>query len=425
MGWVCACCLGAGALLMPIPSMAVLFYSTGTVSHNTNAPTGSLQDSGWQYQGRFRNATNHKYLGTPISWHYFITARHISDVAVGEPFYFGGTTYTTTFKTNLTNCDLTLWKVDQAFPYYAPIYAQTINSNDPLIVFGRGTRRGAAVYVNGAIKGWRWGAKDYVMRWGQNLVESMTTVSGPYGANEPVIKADFDENGVTNECMLSVKDSGGAVFIEDSVDGRWKLAGINSYVSPSTFSTNLSYSPVFSAAVFDYSFKVSDAEKLYTGVGIYAQEGLYPASQPVSFYSSHVAAHLAEIQTILGDEYDADGDGMPDWWEVLHGGDATSMVATNSNDSDEFTNFQEWIADTDPTDGDSYFKMGLYTNVTSLSFTSSTNREYEIEYRLNLADSNETWMTEVSWFQPLSTQAVKTVAAPTSNRFFRVQARLP
>ncbi len=404
---------------------AVLFYSTGDPSYNTNAPTGGLVDSGWQYQGRFRNTSNDKYLGTPISAHFFITARHISSPAVGEPFYFNGTTYTTTSKSNLAGCDLTIWEVDGAFPYYAPIYSKTINNDDPLVVFGRGTQRGVAVYVNGDVKGWQWGAKDFVMRWGENRVTDVITLTGAYGSSEPVIKVDFDASGSTNECMLSDKDSGGAVFIQDSTDGRWKLAGINSYVSPNTFSYNATFTPTFTAAVFDYSFKVSDSEKLYLGVGQYAQQGgSIPASHPASFYSSHVAAHLAEIQAVLGDDYDADGDGLPDWWETQYGGDATSMVATNDLDGDHFSNYEEWIADTVPTNGSSFFSMGVYSNATRLVFTSSTNREYEIQRRLDLGDTNEVWGTEISWFTASDSQTVKTVTAPSSNHFYRIQARL-
>ncbi|MCF7818163.1 MAG: hypothetical protein K9M54_09805 [Kiritimatiellales bacterium] len=275
------------------------------------------------------------------------------------------------------------------------------------------------------MKGWKWGTKDFVMRWGHNLVKAMTTITGPYGSSEPVIQTDFDASGGTNECMLSDKDSGGAIFIQDTDDGLWKLAGINSYINPSTFSYNSSFTPTFTAAIFDYSFKLIDSEKLYVNVNSYAKEGLYPTVYPASFYSSHVGAHLTEIQSILGDAYDQDADGLPDWWETLYVGDALSMVATNDSDSDGFSDYEEWLADTVPTNGNSFLEIGSYTNATSLVFGSSTNRKYLVEYRADLADTNAIWLTELDWFDVTNSPTIKTVTTLTTNRFYRVRAKLP
>lgn len=51
---------------------AVLFYSTSDPIHNTTAPTGSLTNSGWQYEGEWNG-----FLGTAIAPRYFITAKHV------------------------------------------------------------------------------------------------------------------------------------------------------------------------------------------------------------------------------------------------------------------------------------------------------------------------------------------------------------
>ena len=52
---------------------AVILEGTGNPSYNTNAPTGSLTNSGWQYEGLWSSF----YLGTPIAPNFFITAHHI------------------------------------------------------------------------------------------------------------------------------------------------------------------------------------------------------------------------------------------------------------------------------------------------------------------------------------------------------------
>jgi parallel beta-helix repeat protein len=48
---------------------------------------------------------------------------------------------------------------------------------------------------------------------------------------------------------------------------------------------------------------------------------------------------------------DVDGDGLPDNWELEHFGDLNES-ATDDNDNDGFTNLEEYIAGTDPTDPD-------------------------------------------------------------------------
>ncbi|GEM_PF-2268341 len=52
---------------------------------------------------------------------------------------------------------------------------------------------------------------------------------------------------------------------------------------------------------------------------------------------------------------DTDNDGLPDSWELEHSGGITNMVPSAHNDSDGFTNLEEWIAYTDPTDELSFF----------------------------------------------------------------------
>jgi hypothetical protein len=54
---------------------------------------------------------------------------------------------------------------------------------------------------------------------------------------------------------------------------------------------------------------------------------------------------------------DADGDGLPDWWEIAHGLDPTSASGINGRngdfDHDGWTNIEEYINSTDPADDSS------------------------------------------------------------------------
>ncbi|NCC52314.1 MAG: hypothetical protein EOM20_14005 [Spartobacteria bacterium] len=56
----------------------------------------------------------------------------------------------------------------------------------------------------------------------------------------------------------------------------------------------------------------------------------------------------------MDDDYDMDDDGLPDDWELLHGGDETSMSPTGDPDEDGYDNLSEYEAGSDPNDPDSY-----------------------------------------------------------------------
>src|ERR1017187_7695287 len=79
---------------------AVLFESTGDPAHNTNAPSGTLTDSGWEYEGFWDTSlelsTNFypvgNFLGTPIAPQFFISAAHVFGTT-NNVFVFQGVTY--------------------------------------------------------------------------------------------------------------------------------------------------------------------------------------------------------------------------------------------------------------------------------------------------------------------------------------------
>ncbi len=58
-----------------------------------------------------------------------------------------------------------------------------------------------------------------------------------------------------------------------------------------------------------------------------------------------------------GQYFDLDGDGMPNWWERIYSGNITSFAASIDGDMDWHSNLEEYIANTDPTDPDSVFKV--------------------------------------------------------------------
>jgi hypothetical protein len=132
----------------------------------------------------------------------------------------------------------------------------------------------ATVTTNAVPKGWKAGASDSVMRWGQSQVVAV----GRF------IVGAFDKNGGADQAYLSGGDSSGAVFIQDN--GLWKLAGINYGI--------------------DGPFGVTPTESFYGA--IYDETGLYVGGWlapndgqvlPACFYATRISSRLSWIQSIL------------------------------------------------------------------------------------------------------------------------------
>ncbi|HXT42021.1 MAG TPA: hypothetical protein VN887_18575, partial [Candidatus Angelobacter sp.] len=245
--------LCASLWLGATPVNAVLVYSTGDPNHNTTAPTGSLANSGWQFEGIWGS-----FLGTPIAPKYFLTAEHIGG-SVGDIFTFNGVQYTTTAVYDDPSSDLRIWRVCGTFPTFAQIYTNSDEQGRGLVVIGRGTQRGGEVTTTnflGTVKtnGWFWGPSDGVERWGTNVVaNSSFDGDGVLGSGlGQLLQTTFDETGGPDECHLSVGDSAGGVFIKDGA--VWKLAGINYAVDgPYNTSNTNGDTNAFNAAIFDGS----------------------------------------------------------------------------------------------------------------------------------------------------------------------------
>ncbi len=271
------------ALSLPRVAVAVLFYSTADPAYNTNAPTGVLTNSGWQFQGRWG-----LFLGTVIAPKYFITAAHVGGIA-GDFFHFRGVDYSAIALFDDPNSDLRLWRICGTFPGYADLYSSSNETGQAVVVFGRGTQRGEEVVVPGAVstslKGWQWGPQDGIQRWGTNLVSSISSASSA----GDLLKCNFDASGGPNEAHLSVGDSGGGVFIKEGA--VWKLAGIN-YAVDSPYNTNASGAG-FNAAIFDEG----GLYKQLAGNWVLTPD--LPQDLPGGFYATRVSAHLTWINSVV------------------------------------------------------------------------------------------------------------------------------
>ncbi len=203
-----------------------------------------------QYVGTFGSS-----LGTPISSKYFVTAYHVNTNSTNDYsfVYNNGSNIPIVYDVHMAghSNDLAIWEIvdpNQAFDLFAPVYTCQDEVGSALVTLGRGVARGTSVEMNG-LRGWTWSAgRDGVLSWGTNTV-SVAFDNGTEFPAGSVFAFDFNNNGDPNEGTFSSFDSGGATFVFDPVDQKFKLAGVNSGVT-SQFSESPS-SGYFDASLFD------------------------------------------------------------------------------------------------------------------------------------------------------------------------------
>ncbi len=116
----------------------------------------------------------------------------------------------------------------------------------------------------------------------------------------------------------------------------------------------------------------------------------------------------------------------PEWWLAAHGWtNDFDAAATNDAEPDGYPSWQEYIADTDPTNDASYPRVGLITtfgtNQPILDWPASTGRLYQIHLCDDLVGGP--WTT-----QELSLGAdtwTDTNPPPATNRYYRIAPLLP
>lgn len=380
-----------------VGGVEAVIVAGGDGTQNTTSPAGG---QGWDYVGRINHAT--KYSGvTYISNNWFITANHIKVLDNPTGVILGGSTYSidpnswTRLKNSANgDADLTMFRVvggTVGLPGLTVRSSATSNGSG-LTMIGNGMDRAAtqttwnSSWVEGgkptAYTGYKWFSTAN-KRWGTNTKDlDAGLVSSSYGATD-MYYTDFDNT--TAQGQGAMYDSGGGVFYNNG--GDWELAGI--MLATAQYGNQPS-----STAVYGNLTYMADMQ--------------------------YYAAQISSTAQIV----DIDEDGIPDDWEYAQSGSTTWVVASVDQDGDGFTGEEEWIADTVPNNSNSFLRVTEYTNATSLVFNSSTNRDYQVQYRTNLADTNETWLTELDWFPATNSPTTRAVATPTTNRFFRVRAKL-
>ncbi|MFH0907484.1 MAG: LamG-like jellyroll fold domain-containing protein [bacterium] len=148
----------------------------------------------------------------------------------------------------------------------------------------------------------------------------------------------------------------------------------------------------------------------------------------VRVYSRALTA--AEIQTLSQGGGDTDGDGLPDSWEALYFGGATNANSAADNDLDGFGNLEEYLAGTDPTDGNSRLRMvsgeGAGASGFVVRWRSASNRAYTILRTTNLLMNGDGFAQLGADIPATPPENVYTDAtAGADERFYRVGVCTP
>lgn len=218
---------------------ALVFCVTNAVDEHQAEPTGELADSGWRQTVPLAG-----YLATLIHSNALLTAKHLTEIAVGAQFAAEGVTHTLTSLHDDSVSDLRVFFFTPPVTNYARINIETNDIHAFVVLQGRGMERGDVVVAGGRTNGWKWAWNKWwsIRRWGVNQYVGESS-NGIYAL------ANFDNNGNPDECMTSGGDSGGPGFVRTG--SGWKLATVNYAVGPSTFT--LATNPVssFNASLYD------------------------------------------------------------------------------------------------------------------------------------------------------------------------------
>lgn len=295
--WFVVAASVAVSALAATPARAIIVFGGDSSGRNITAPTGSLADQGWQYEGKIGN-----FVGTPIASRYLLTASHVlNDASIAHDasgnaiFTYnngGGTSTQYAVKVAAKQNDLAVLEIvdpNQSFSLYAPVQTGQDEVGQSLLALGRGLPRGAEVYkVQGnsssGLVGWQYAAPTALreLSWGTNVVTG-TLDDASLGS---LFYFDFDQGVGPNEGSAASGDSGGGVFING------KLAGIISAVDGNfSYSANSGYFP---AAMFD-------ARGFFVGTAgdHFLVDPTFPDPVPASTYATRLSTRLAFLRPYL------------------------------------------------------------------------------------------------------------------------------
>jgi hypothetical protein len=151
--------------------------------------------------------------------------------------------------------------------------------------------------------------------------------------------------------------------------------------------------PASSSSRINFTLRVSAdggntwpvSRQLYAGSGAYSSICILPDKSIGVFFEkdnySRITFARVEAEWLLNPDVDADGDGMPDAWEILHGLNPAADDSMIDSDGDGMSNAAEYMAGTNPLDRSSFFGVSSFSagEHLILSWHSVPGKTYLIE----------------------------------------------
>jgi len=151
--------------------------------------------------------------------------------------------------------------------------------------------------------------------------------------------------------------------------------------------SNISSDPYFTSSFYPQSSACYDSGDNSAVVGKYDLAGEYRILD-----AGYIAGAIVDMGCFEIFGYgDSDGDLMPDIWELSHGFNyVDASDAGEDFDSDGADNYEEYVADTQPKNNNSYFAVTAFSNSpqATLYFDSTSARNYTLQSCSNLLDNS-------------------------------------
>ena len=161
-----------------------------------------------------------------------------------------------------------------------------------------------------------------------------------------------------------------------------------------------------------------------------APNGTGPTLQRIdtTAYGNDVVNWASFVHTSGRLNFDTDGDGIPDAWEIANGmNPADAADAALDSDGDGASNYLEYIAGTNPQNAASVFRVDSVAPTGAggafvVTFTAQAGRTYTVQYRTSLGSGSWQKLADVapSSAGPVSVPDPASLGEP--NRFYRVVA---
>ena len=153
--------------------------------------------------------------------------------------------------------------------------------------------------------------------------------------------------------------------------------------------------------------------------GTYEFGTRFKASQALDGNGDGISAPDIGAHDFLLATADSNKDGIPDGWMVqflIH--PALEGAGAMDPDADGVQTFDEWVADTNPTNAASVLKLELAAGARAFSYPASTNRNFTVELATNL--NSPQWVALAE-----GTNGTAMIGPTNQSGFYRVRARIP